>query len=283
MASFSSKTLIEGTTRLLTSGKYSDLTITTRTHSFKVHKAIICTHSKVLAAMSDAGFKESSTANLLLEHDDPAAVECMIKFLYTGDYDDNTTDVNSSLMFHVRVYALAEKYDIEGLKRLTEFGVEEIADGQMCQNFPAIVAAVFESTPSSDRGLRDVVSRICANHIDAILIDKTWKETLASNGEIGLAIFTLARQNSVVEVAKATKQAENQQQDLDRAMYLNRFMREGFDQAHEDLERILGDVNDIRERNHECKCCWYEMFERLTIDVDSFKQELPTSLSIHYS
>ena len=278
-----SSSLVQGTTSLLKSAKYSDLTITTQTRSFKVHKTIICSQSKVLAAMSDAGFKESSTANLLLEHDDPAAVECMIKFLYSGDYDDDTTDINSCLMSHVRVYALAEKYDIEGLKCLAAVKVDDIADGDMCKDFHAIVAAVFETTPSSDRGLRDVVSRICANHIDAILVDKNWKETLASNGEIGLAMFTLSRQKSVAEVDRVTQQAEDQQQDLDRAIYLNQFMREGFDQAHEDLQQILGDVDYIRERNHECKCCWYELFERLTVDVDSFKQELPTSLSIHYS
>ena len=233
--------------------------------------------------MSDAGFKESSTAELPLEHDDPVAVECMIKFLYSGDYSNGATDVKTCLMSHVRVYALAEKYDIEGLKRLAAVNVDEIADGHMCEDFPAIVAAVFETTPSSDHGLRDVVSRICANHIDEVLASETWKETLATNGEIGLAIFKLARQKSVAEVDKATKQAENQQQDFDRAIYSNNLMREGFDKAHEDLERMLSDVNDIRERNHECECCWYEMFERLTVDVDGFKQELPTSLSIHYS
>ena len=233
--------------------------------------------------MSDAGFKESSTANLLLEHDDPAAVECMIKFLYSGDYKDDTTDIDSCLMFHVSVYALADKYDIESLKRLAEIKFDKTADGTMSTNFPAIVAAAFETTPSSDRGLRDVVSRICANHIDTILANETWKETLATNGEIGLAIFTLARQTSVAEVKKAVKQADNQQQDFDRALYLNNLMREVFDKAHEDLRGILGDMNDVRERNHECKCCWYESFEKLTNDVDSFKQELPTSLSIHYS
>ena len=283
MASLASKSLIEGTTRLLNSEKYSDLTITTQTRSFKVHKAIICTHSKVFAAMSDAGFKESSTAELVLEHDDPAAVECMIHFLYSGDYDDDCTDEYSSLMSHVRVYALAEKYDIEGLKRLAAVIFDEIAEGLMCEEFPAIVAAVFETTPSGDRGLRDVVSRICADHIDEVLTNENWKETLATNGEIALSIFKLARQKSVAEVDKATKQVENQQQDFDRANYLNNLMREGFDKAHEDLEKILGDVNDIRERNHECECCWYDMFERLTVDVDGFKQELPTSLSIHYS
>ena len=232
--------------------------------------------------MSDAGFKESLTAMLPLEHDDPVAVECMVKFLYSGDYDAGTTKIYACLMTHVAVYALADKYDIEGLKRLAEVKVDEVADGNMCDGFPAIVAAVFDTTPSSDRGLRDVVSRICADHIDAILADKTWNETLATNGEIGLSVFRVAREKSVVEADKAAKKSHDDEQDLDRLTRLNQRLRETFDQAHEDLGRMLGDWNDMRDGNDECKCCWYETCERLTIDV-SFKQELPTSLAIHYS
>lgn len=82
MTSSPSNGLLESASRLV-SEKFSDLTITTQTRSFKVHKAIVCTQSKVLAALSNASF----ISTLPLEHDNPAAVERMITFLYTGNYD----------------------------------------------------------------------------------------------------------------------------------------------------------------------------------------------------
>ena len=204
-----SKSLIEGTTRLLNSEKYSDLTITSQTRSFKVHKAVICTQSKVLAAMSDAGFKETSTAILGLEHDHPAAIECMVTFLYTGDYDDEAAvDTDTRLMLHALVYSLADKYDIQNLKRLAEVNFENMADGGMCDDFPAIVATVFETTYSNDEGLRGVVCRICVDHIDEVLASETWNGLFATNGEICCAVFKLAHKRSVEEVAKARHQAE---------------------------------------------------------------------------
>lgn len=282
MASSSGKSLIKSTTGLLKSEKYSDLTIATKVRFIKVHKSIVCTQSKVLAAMSDAGFKESFTALLPLEHDDPMAVECMVKFFYSGDYDAGITKTGPCLMSHVAVYALADKYDVEALEKLIADKFDEKAEGTMCEDFPAIVAAVFETTPSSNRGLRDVVSRICASHIDAIYADETWNETLASNGDIALSISKLARQNSIAEVDKANTMARNNEQDLDRTSRINQLLRETFDQMHDDLRRIRVDWDDMRGANHECECGCNAIFEAMTSDMDGFKQEMPTSFAIHY-
>ena len=187
-----SESLGEGIASLWNSEKYSDLTITTQGRCFKVHKAIVCTQSKVFTAMSDAGFKESSTAILPLEHDNPAAIECMVKFLYTGDYDGQAyltmdTDygmdsvLGTILMLNVLVYSLADKYDIEPLKILAEFKFYDIADRKMGEDFPAVVTAVFEATRSSDIGLRSLVCSICTCHLDEILTSEVWNEVLASN------------------------------------------------------------------------------------------------------
>ena len=145
------KSLGIGIQSLLKSGKYSDLTITTQDRSFKVHKAIVCTQSKVLAAMSDGGFKESSTAILPLDHDDPATFERMVTFLYTGKYDqgnpgitvqDAKPCVGPILLAHTLVYSIADKYDIEDLKALAEAKFETVASATWsCKDFfPSIVA-----------------------------------------------------------------------------------------------------------------------------------------------
>lgn len=209
--------LLEGTANLLISEKYSDLTIITQTRSFKVHRAVVCTQSKVLAAMSDSGFKETSTSTLRLEHDDPAAVERMIKFLYTGNYDQENdefaTDQNGepshdlTLMANALVYSIADKYDID---RLKAFARSRFNDGGCCEmwnceNFREVVTTVFDTTPDSDQGLRSDVVESCADHIDKALTSEMWNEFFAENGAIALEVFKFARQNSNAEIAMLLK------------------------------------------------------------------------------
>ncbi|KAM3083494.1 hypothetical protein ACMFMG_004142 [Clarireedia jacksonii] len=72
--------------QLYTSGKYSDLVIKCEDRKFNVHRAIVCTQSRPIAAAIDHGFKEASTGEIHLEEDDPEIVELMINFLYNGNY-----------------------------------------------------------------------------------------------------------------------------------------------------------------------------------------------------
>lgn len=210
MASSPNKGLLESTASLLISEKYSDLTITTEARSFKVHRAIICTQSKVLAAMSDSGFRETSTSTLSLEHDDPAAVERMITFLYTGNYDLENADApvkdaerstGATLMANALVYSIADKYDIERLKALAKrrFRNVDCYAAWHCEDFPKVVATVFDTTPDTDRELRDTVIHICARHIDEALACETWNEFFEDNCTIALSIFKVARQQSKAE------------------------------------------------------------------------------------
>ncbi|RDW88237.1 hypothetical protein BP6252_00269 [Coleophoma cylindrospora] len=76
---------------LYKSGKYTDLVIQCGKQAWKVHRAVICTQSKPLAAAIDVsyGFKESQTGRIALEDDHPSTVNLMIEWLYTSEYDDN--------------------------------------------------------------------------------------------------------------------------------------------------------------------------------------------------
>ncbi|RAL66523.1 hypothetical protein DID88_006213 [Monilinia fructigena] len=67
-------------------GKYSDLIIKCQERELKVHRAIVCSQSKPLAAAVDNGFKEATTGVINLEDDEPEVVEYMIEFLYHGTY-----------------------------------------------------------------------------------------------------------------------------------------------------------------------------------------------------
>ena len=49
--------------KLYQSHKYSDLKLVCHGHEFKVHKAVVCTQSPVLAAACDGNFQVSSSGS----------------------------------------------------------------------------------------------------------------------------------------------------------------------------------------------------------------------------
>lgn len=79
---------------LLKSAKYSDLELKCNEATFKVHQAILCPRSPVLAAVCDGKFQEALTKEIQVNDTDIDTLKRMLIFLYTDDYDD--TDIDSS-------------------------------------------------------------------------------------------------------------------------------------------------------------------------------------------
>lgn len=71
---------------LLSSGKYSDLTVQCGERTWAVHKAVICSRSGFFDGACSHPFKESATGTIDLSEDDPEAVEHMINYFYHLDY-----------------------------------------------------------------------------------------------------------------------------------------------------------------------------------------------------
>ncbi|KAF5545450.1 kelch repeat BTB domain-containing protein [Fusarium phyllophilum] len=78
---------------------------------------------------------------------------------------------SSQLSLHAKVYALGEKYSIEGLKKEAQRKFEsEIQSGNVgVDDFAEAVEEVYTSTVSEDRGLRDVVVGMIEQ--DILLLD----------------------------------------------------------------------------------------------------------------
>ena len=113
----------------------------------------------------------------------------MLEFLYTSDYDEATkpaiTQVNEDnqtidvpvdaddyecLACDIHMYAIADKYDIQELKTLAKSKFQSSVSGRWpIAFFPALVQEILVSTPSTDSGLRDIVTKICAEHITELL------------------------------------------------------------------------------------------------------------------
>ncbi|KAL2274805.1 hypothetical protein FJTKL_02709 [Diaporthe vaccinii] len=71
---------------LLTSGKFSDLRLVCESREFSVHKAILCSQSRVFNSACEGNFEESRSNVIKIEEFKADTVQRMLEFLYSGDY-----------------------------------------------------------------------------------------------------------------------------------------------------------------------------------------------------
>ena len=105
----------------------------------------------------------------------------MFEFMYTFDYDSSGRGETSSspMVFNVKVYSIADKYDVQALKlQAKKKFMETISVCWDMDDFPDAVAQVYCSTPTSDRGLREAVSDITCKNIDRLFAKERFEEIL---------------------------------------------------------------------------------------------------------
>lgn len=116
------------TDRLLDTGKFSDFTITCQGREWKVHKAIVCSQSDAMEAVSRFGkvctvsaldgfglltsVQEAEEAKIDLPEEDPEIVEYIRRFMYERDYRLPSDDVPGPHWVDFNCDKLAKGYNI---------------------------------------------------------------------------------------------------------------------------------------------------------------------------
>lgn len=125
------------------------------------------------------------TAVITLNDDDQPTVQRMLTYIYTRDYDDGDDNLATTTiaaqntdglitdpmedakishrkrMNNIRVYAIAEKYNIPELKELAKTKFQKNKKARTNTHLREVINAIFDSTPETDSGLRGImVSRI---------------------------------------------------------------------------------------------------------------------------
>ena len=97
---------------------------------------------------------------------------------------------SKKMMNNVVVYAIAQKYDIEGLKELATAKFRDLLFlEEPNDTFPNIIGAVYETSSITDPGLRLVATRYCAHYSTQILADDHLCGVIKDHGELGLEVL----------------------------------------------------------------------------------------------
>jgi hypothetical protein len=118
-------------------------------------------------------FKETQLRKIDLEEDDPSMVELLVKFFYTFDYD-NTPMRSDNIGLHARVYTIADKYEVLGLKsialaRFKEGLVESHKDGDAMVQATRTLAECLPP-PTCDTVLHDLMVKAWILGGDALFL-----------------------------------------------------------------------------------------------------------------
>ena len=162
-------------------------------------------------------------------------VKMMLLYLYTGDYFDQVASFQNYWMGgpeagvannednadaaaeetsiwmtnNVRVYAIADKYVLPGLKELAKTKFRNIASSTaLILRFPAIICEIYDTTPQEDRGLRDIVTNICCLSVQEIVHRKDWGDAVRTNVDF---MFDLLRAFAEISKKKDDDVASKQQ------------------------------------------------------------------------
>ncbi|KAJ5966162.1 BTB/POZ protein [Penicillium waksmanii] len=135
-----------------------------------IHKTILVSQCPFFRGLWLGGsWKESGDKIIYLKEDDPNAMMAMIKFLYRREYFPAKDARDSPLEFLACVYEVADKYLVHQLKKDCLTHIKSILKETRNWNadeFLRVIPFVYQSTPQTDRGLRDLMVHAASDHIE---------------------------------------------------------------------------------------------------------------------
>ncbi|KAK5123727.1 hypothetical protein LTR85_002363 [Meristemomyces frigidus] len=115
--------------------------------------------------------QEAQQNTIDLQDDDSDVVYAMMRFMYTGNFDNSgSEDVGQTWgMFCIAVHAIADKYNVAFLGDLAAESLEQwSSDFWKEQVFTEVVREVYTNKTDRDGRLRDAVLSVAAKHVQSL-------------------------------------------------------------------------------------------------------------------
>ena len=109
------------------------------------------------------------------------------------DLRDELSLETSASIVNAQVYAVADKFEVPGLKALSQQKFRDsIASDWNLPVFPRVVRLVYESTPAQDQGLRSVIASVSQCHFSVLKHREEFAEVLREVHDFALDILYLS-------------------------------------------------------------------------------------------
>ncbi|KID80733.1 uncharacterized protein G6M90_00g006360 [Metarhizium brunneum] len=167
-------------------GKYSDLLLACEDEKMPVHKIIVCPQSPVIDKACNGPFKERETGIYEIKDASIDTVRSMIDYMYTRQYSPTTqpdsvepSGASYPIVFHARMFELADKYMVVGLQTLaaSEFNKAIEQETDVCKFLRSVPEIYSLASTASDK-LREAVVWEFRCWIACQEFDATVKEVL---------------------------------------------------------------------------------------------------------
>ncbi|KAK4580331.1 hypothetical protein LTR86_000534 [Recurvomyces mirabilis] len=292
MADFHERDTLVRLANLRANERYSDLTIRCQGREFKVHKAVVCPASTVIASACDIAMRESTTG--IIEHSffDVDTLGRMISYIYTQDYvlnntitaDSNPTSnegdpqragatgdmeifaipavsdlVSQELLAHTRVYGIGEYYDLVNLKTLAAKKFDAVASKYanpsiywLVEGFVAVAEEVYRLTAPGGNSLKDALTEVAMGRIGVITSNSMFMEALADAD--GLQEFTIELLRLTVQ--QLSDERDRAVEDLETEQELTLHLK---DTTNILVKRVRGIDGPCRNTNCRQRFDWVEL------------------------
>ncbi|KAH0399124.1 hypothetical protein KCU89_g6529, partial [Aureobasidium melanogenum] len=145
--------------------------------SIFAHKALLARRSPWFLRAFTGKFPVASSDEICLddEDDDPKAVRAMISHIYNLFYDQSL--FTPDLMFHINVFAAADKYDVPSLRALVVGKLPQLMNQKWSTNqteFCKVIQRLCgpNAADFADKSLQASAASFCSEHImDLIKLD----------------------------------------------------------------------------------------------------------------
>lgn len=134
-----------------------------------------------------------------LDVEDKSAVKLMVHYFYHHNYPSKlpTYDnharltpenvVKGVMVDHAKMYAMAEKYQVPGLKTVALHKYQECLQ-ETCAGYGTSIVIAFMSTPDTDQELRNEIVDSLSVH-DWMVMDETLEKTVKEIPELVYALY----------------------------------------------------------------------------------------------